>query len=101
MNEKVVFVCSANCQDRYGSTDLDIKAVRDAMQERGYDVRTKGCLGICNLDRQQGNNPADESVVSVELHNGGGQLKLGIAGICDGVVGVQTLQVKNQDPSFS
>lgn len=67
MNEKIAFVCNANCQKRYDSTDEQLANSKEALKDSGYEVRTRGCLSICAEVESLAITPPENSVVNVQL----------------------------------
>ena len=64
--EKEALICNAHCMERYESTPTDVVEVDAVLRENGYGIGRVGCLGVCNLTRD---NRVDGAIVNLRLTN--------------------------------
>lgn len=92
MSEKIAYVCNAGCLKRNSTSDSEFDSVKTTLVEKGYDVRTKGCLKICELSKSLGVVTLVTDIVNVELHDGSGGIKQSIASMDGESIGVRTIK---------
>ncbi len=78
--QKTAYICNANCEKRYGTQPEEVDTLRQVLTDKGYDIRTRGCLSICNEIGEASVEFKDRAIVNVELIDDSGGISRRVAG---------------------
>jgi len=73
---KIAFMCNAHCSKRYETSPEEVLDLEKDLSRRGYDVRTKGCLSVCDIVRKPYDSFRQQAIVNVVLIDGNTERQL-------------------------